>query len=71
VTAVLEQLPGPELRASHRREHRHRLTQLETLREQCRQNDGRPPGIEVSDELIDWFVRQAIGQDARIKAYFG
>lgn len=54
---------------AHAGEHRNRMTQLTALRQRF---DAAPaPGDRgLCSDLIDWFVRQSIGHDAAIKAYF-
>lgn len=66
--AVLRGLNGYGQLDSHASEHRNRLTQLTALQQRFAEAVADDPRLR--EALIDWFVRQSIGHDAAIKAYF-
>lgn len=66
--AVLRDLTGYLALEAHTGEHRSRMTQLTALRQ--RFHEAADGDMQLCTDLIDWFVRQSIGHDAAIKAYF-
>ena len=66
--AVLRGLNGYGELDNHASEHRNRLAQLATLRQRFAEAQADDPRLR--EALIDWFVRQSIGHDAAIKAFF-
>jgi hemerythrin len=67
---VLRSLPEYRLLASHVDEHQNRLRQLEAIQKQVSEPGVQLESVPLSDKLINWFVRQTIGHDSAIKAYF-
>jgi hemerythrin len=68
--AVLRGLPGFRNLLSHSAEHRNRLKQLIVLRDRIQGLSTGEGEVLLRNDLVDWFVRQSIGHDAAIKAYF-
>jgi hemerythrin len=68
--AVLRALSGYREAAAHASSHRNRLKQLTDLVQCFRESDDAGMQRQLCSDLIDWFVRQSIGHDAAIKAYF-
>lgn len=68
--AVLRSLTGYPALSAHEGEHRTRLKQLTALVQRFHASSDAREGRELCTGLIDWFVRQSIGHDAAIKAYF-
>ena len=54
----------------HAREHSERLAQLAELRDRLAGGGLAGEVEELANTLIDWFVQQAVGFDAQIRAYF-
>lgn len=66
--AVLRGLNGYGDLENHAGEHRNRMSQITALRQRFADAEGDDPRLR--EALIDWFVRQSIGHDAAIKAFF-
>ncbi len=67
---VLRGLPEYGHFASHADEHKNRLQQLEAIHSKICEKGAQLGSFPLPDNLINWFVRQSIGHDAAIKAYF-
>jgi hemerythrin len=67
--AIMHQLPGYALLPAHSAEHRNRIRQLEATRSAAAAEMRQGPK-RLQEELVDWFVKQTVGHDAKIKAYF-
>ena len=67
---VLRGLAGYLDLDTHAGEHRNRLKQLTVLRQNFEAAAAAGDRRQLCTDLIDWFVRQSIGHDAAIKAYF-
>lgn len=67
---VLDSLPEYRNPAAHANEHRNRLRQLDRVASAVRSSEGSIDLVSLQSDLIDWFVQQAVGHDAKIKAYF-
>jgi hemerythrin len=67
---VLRGLAGYNELTAHAGEHRNRMKQLTALRQRFHAAEPAGEQAQLSDDLIDWFLRQSIGHDAAIKAYF-
>ncbi|MGF1627966.1 MAG: bacteriohemerythrin [Kiloniellaceae bacterium] len=68
--ALLQGLRGPCNLAPHAVEHQARLKQLAMLCNQFADMKTVADADRIITDLVDWFVRQSIGHDAAIKAYF-
>jgi hemerythrin-like metal-binding protein len=59
---------------NHAREHSVRLSHLRSTRERTAQGEAIQPEPSQAEaialDLVDWFLRQAIGFDARIRGFF-
>lgn len=62
--------PGYSALRAHAGEHRNRLTQLERILDALSGDGDGSDEVPLPDALIDWFIKQSIGHDAAIKAYF-
>lgn len=67
---VLRSLPGYRHLAAHAVEHQTRLQQLSALETVLSGLGADTDRERIVNDLVDWFVRQSIGHDAAIKAYF-
>jgi len=68
--AILQELTNYHQLGSHAGEHRNRLRQLQAIGERLRLRGPDYDGNALRNELVDWFVKQTIGHDAAIKAFF-
>lgn len=67
---VLHSLPGFRHLAAHAVEHQTRLRQLSALHDELTDKGAEADTDRIVNDLVDWFIRQSIGHDAAIKAYF-
>ena len=65
--AVLRGVPGYRALEAHGGEHRNRLAQLQRIVAGLA-DDGSETALP--EALVDWFIKQSVGHDAAIKAYF-
>ena len=70
VRTFLRAVGHPAAQGAERREHRERCKHLCELRRHFEGTEERAARLKLCEELIHWFVRQSIGRDAEIKAYF-
>ncbi|MGF1607762.1 MAG: bacteriohemerythrin [Kiloniellales bacterium] len=69
--AVLKTIPGIERElTSHAKGHERNIERLTTIRQSLSSGDGLGDVDQLCSELIDWFVRQAVGHDSKIRGYF-
>lgn len=54
----------------HVHEHRNRLHQLQLLGDRLRELTPPEQSFGLTSDLVDWFLKQSIGHDAAIKAFF-
>lgn len=54
----------------HTHEHRVRLHQLQLLGDRLRSLPAPDQSVGLTSDLVDWFLKQSIGHDAAIKAFF-
>ncbi|MGB8275162.1 MAG: hemerythrin domain-containing protein [Alphaproteobacteria bacterium] len=55
---------------AHVLEHSQLMRRLETLHKNLADNPCKADSLNVCEELIDWFVKHAVGRDAAIRAYY-
>src|SRR3546814_6543093 len=69
--ALLRKLSGYREVEATAGEHGKRLYHLTALRRRFCKTDDADDLRRLCNEVIDWFVRQSVGHDAAIKAFFG
>lgn len=67
---ILRQVPSYTALKTHAGEHRNRLSRLQRILDEVCGAQGEAAEVALPDTLVDWFIKQSIGHDAAIKAYF-
>jgi hemerythrin-like metal-binding protein len=69
--AVLQSIPAfaPDF-TRHANGHKRNIEALTAIQQSLAAGDGLGDVEQLCSELINWFVRQAVGHDAKIRGYF-